>query len=163
FVLGEVLRQGAYAMEKETNALEAVTLAGGFTDRAAPSGAKILRKRPDGSQESLDVDLTGPGARDVQIAEGDTLLIPRGNTFFVAGEVRKPGAYPLEKSTTAFGGVTLAGGFTEKAGQSQVKLIRRSPSGQEQTIVLDLSGSDHAGRDYLLRDGDTLLVPSGNT
>jgi polysaccharide biosynthesis/export protein len=162
FVLGEVLRQGAYAMEKETTALEAVTLAGGFTDRAAPSGAKLLRRRPDGSQESTDLDLTDPKARETRIAEGDTLLIPRGNTFFVSGEVRKPGAYPLEKNTTAFGGVTLAGGFTEKAGQSQVKLIRRSPSGEELTVVLDLSGSGPTGRDYPLRDGDTLLIPSGN-
>ena len=163
FVLGEVLRQGAYAMEKETTALEAVTLAGGFTDRAAPSGAKILRKRADGAQESLDVDLGDPKAREVQLAEGDTLLVPRGNTFFVSGEVRKPGAFQLEKSTTAFGAVTLAGGFTEKAGQSQVKLMRRLPSGQEQTSVLDLSGADPAARDLPLKDGDTLLIPSGNT
>jgi polysaccharide export outer membrane protein len=163
FVLGEVLRQGAYAMEKETTALEAVTLAGGFTDRAAPSGAKILRKRPDGSQESLDVDLTSAQARDLYLVEGDTLLVPRGNTFFVSGEVRKPGAYQLEKSTTAVGAVTIAGGFTEKAAQSQVKLIRRLPSGQEQTVILDLSGSEPAGRDFPLRDGDTLLVPGGNT
>ena len=59
--------------------------------------------------------------------------------------------------------VTLAGGFTEKAGQSQAKLIRRLTSGQEQTIPLDLSGTDPAARDFPLRDGDTLLVPSGNT
>jgi polysaccharide biosynthesis/export protein len=163
FVLGEVLRQGAYAMEKETTALEAVTLAGGFTDRAAPGGAKILRRRLDASQESIDLDLTDAKARETRITEGDTLLIPRGNTFFVSGEVRKPGAYPLEKNTTAFGGVTLAGGFTEKAGQSQVKLIRRSPTGEEQTLVLDLSTPGPMGRDYPLRDGDTLLVPSGNT
>jgi polysaccharide export outer membrane protein len=163
FVLGEVLRQGSYAMEKETTALEAVTLAGGFTDRAAPAGAKILRKRPDGVQESVDVDLTDSKAREVYLVEGDTLLVPRGNTFFVSGEVRRPGAYQLEKSTTAFGAVTLAGGFTEKAGQSQVKLIRRLASGQEQTSVLDLSGADPAARDFALKDGDTLLVPSGNT
>jgi polysaccharide biosynthesis/export protein len=163
FVLGEVIRQGAYAIEKETSALEAVTLAGGFTDRAAPAGSKILRKRADGTQESLDVDLTTAKAREVLLAEGDTLLVPRGNTFFVSGEVRRPGAYQLEKSTTAFGAVTVAGGFTEKAGQSQAKLIRRSPSGQEQTTVLDLSGADPGARDLPLRDGDTLLVPSGNT
>jgi polysaccharide export outer membrane protein len=163
FVLGEVVRQGAYAIEKETSALEAVTLAGGFTDRAAPSGARILRKRADGVQDAIDVDLTDAKAREVNLIEGDTLLVPRGNTFFVSGEVRKPGAYQLEKSTTAFGAVTLAGGFTEKAGQSQAKLIRRSPSGQEQTAVLDLSGADPAARDFPLRDGDTLLIPSGNT
>jgi polysaccharide export outer membrane protein len=163
FVLGEVVRQGAYAMDKETSALEAVTLAGGFTDRAAPGGGKLLRRRPDGAQESLDVDLTDAKAREVMLAEGDTLLVPRGNTFFVSGEVRRPGAYQLEKSTTAFGAVTVAGGFTEKAGQSQAKLIRRAASGQEQTVVLDLSGSDPAARDLVLRDGDTLLIPSGNT
>lgn len=163
FVLGEVLRQGAYAIDKETSALEAVTLAGGFTDRAAPSGAKILRKGPDGAQETIEIDLSDPKAREVHLAEGDTLLVPRGNTFFVSGEVRRPGAYQLEKSTTAFGAVTVAGGFTEKAGQSQAKLIRRSPTGQEQTVVLDLSGADPAARDFALRDGDTLLVPSGNT
>ena len=163
FVLGEVQRQGAYVIEKETTALEAVTLAGGFTDRAAPAGARILRRKADGTQESIDVDLADPKAREVQLAEGDTLLVPRGNTFFVSGEVRKPGAYQLERSTTAFGAVTLAGGFTEKAGQSQVKLIRRLPSGQEQTSVLDLSGADPAARDLALKDGDTLLVPSGNT
>src|SRR5262245_47497098 len=163
FVLGEVQRQGAYAMEKETTALEAVTLAGGFTERAAPSGGKILRRRADGAQDSIDVDLTDLKAREIQLGEGDTLLVPRGNTFFVSGEVRKPGAYQLEKSTTAFGAVTVAGGFTEKAGQSQVKLIRRLPSGQEQTQALDLSGGDPAARDLILKDGDTLLVPSGNT
>jgi polysaccharide export outer membrane protein len=163
FVLGEVQRQGAYAMEKETSALEAVTLAGGFSERAAPSGAKILRKGPDGAQESIDIDLSNARAREVYLAEGDTLLVPRGNSFFVSGEVRKPGAYQLEKSTTAFGAVTLAGGFTEKAGQSQAKLIRRSASGQEQTTILDLSGSDPAARDFPLKDNDTLLIPSGNT
>ncbi len=163
FVLGEVVRQGAYAMDKETTALEAVTLAGGFTDRAAPAGATILRRRPDGVQDTLEVDLANAKAREVHLAEGDTLMIPRGNTFFVSGEVRRPGAYQLEKSTTAFGAVTLAGGFTEKAGQSQAKLIRRSASGQEQTVALDLSGADPAARDLALRDGDTLLIPSGNT
>ena len=163
FVLGEVVKQGAYTMEKETSALEAVSLAGGFTDRAAPSGARILRKRADGVQDTIEIDLADAKAREVNLIEGDTLMVPRGNTFFVSGEVRKPGAYQLEKTTTAFGAVTLAGGFTEKAGQSQAKLIRRTASGQEQTVVLDLSGSDPAARDFALRDGDTLLVPSGNT
>ena len=165
FVLGEVQRQGAYAMDRETTLLEAVTLAGGFTDRAAPVGVRVLRKQPDGSQETMEVDLSGadPRAREMLLAEGDTLLIPRGNTFFVSGEIRRPGSFLLEKSTTAFGAVTVAGGFTDKAAQSQAKLIRRLPSGQEQTVVLDLSGVNPRARDFPLRDGDTLLIPTGNT
>lgn len=164
FVLGEVVRPSAYALEKDTSALEAVTLAGGFTDRAAPAGAKVLRKRTDGTQEAIEVDLSGtdPRARETLLVEGDTLLIPRGNSFFVSGEVKRPGAYQLDKSTTAIGGIALAGGFTDKAAQAQTKVIRRLPSGDEQTVVLDLSGLDARARDFPLRDGDTLLVPSGN-
>ena len=55
FVLGDVQRQGAYAMEKETSALEAVTLAGRFMDRAVPGGASILHQRPDGGQDAIEV------------------------------------------------------------------------------------------------------------
>jgi polysaccharide export outer membrane protein len=165
FVLGEVQRQGAYAMEKDTTILEAVTLAGGFTERAAPAGAKILRKLPDGRQETIEVDLSGtdPRRREMLLVDGDTLIVPRGNTFFVSGEVRKPGAYLLDRPTTALGAITMAGGFTEKAAQAQAKLIRRLPSGEEHTVVLDLSGADSRARDFPLKDGDTLVVPTGNT
>jgi polysaccharide export outer membrane protein len=165
FVLGEVQRQGSYVMEKDTTVLEAITLAGGFTDRAAPSGTRILRKRADGAQETIEVDLSSADARsrEVAVAEGDTILVPRGNTFFVSGEVRRPGAYQLERSTTALGAITLAGGFTEKAAADQVKLVRRLPGGQEQSVLLDLSGADARARDFPLRDGDTLVVAAGNT
>jgi polysaccharide export outer membrane protein len=165
FVLGEVLRQGSYVIDKDTSALEAITLAGGFTDRAAPAGARILRKMPDGSQQTIDVNLSGsdPRAREILLAEGDTLIVPKGNAFFVSGEVRKPGAYQLESSTTAFTALTLAGGFTEKAAQSAAKLIRRLPSGGEEIVVLDLSGSDRRAQEFPLKDGDTLVVPAGST
>src|SRR5207249_11102264 len=156
----------ASARAKGTGPLEGVTLAGGVTDRAAAAGARILRKQSEGTQESIEVDLSGadPRARDLVLVEGDTLLVPRGNTFFVSGEVKKPGAYQLERSTTALGAITVAaGGFTERAGRSQVKLTRRLPSGQEQVTVLDLSGSDARAREFPIRDGDTLLVPVGNT
>ena len=163
FVLGEVLRPGAYALEKDTNPIEAVTLAGGLADRAAPAGAKLIRRRADGSQETIEIDLSGadPRTRQLLLTEGDTVVVPRGSSFFVSGEVRKPGAYQLERTSTAFAAIGMAGGFSEKANQSQVKLIRRGTGGQEETRILDLA--DPRDRDLALRDGDTLLVPTGNT
>ncbi len=163
FVLGEVAKPGAYSLEKDTTPLEAVTLAGGLTEAAAPGAVRLLRKREDGSQESLELDLTGADrrGRELLLVEGDTLLVPRGSTYFVSGEVKKPGAYQLGRSTTAFSAVTTAGGFTDRAAPAQVKLIRRSGAGEE-TVQLDLSGPDTRARDLPLRDGDTVLVPSGN-
>ncbi len=164
FVLGEVQKQGAYAADKDTTILEAITLAGGFSDRAAPAGVKVLRKRADGSQETLEVNLSGadPRARELVLAEGDTVVVPRGNTFFVVGEVKLPGVYLLDPGTTAFTGLTRAGGFTDRAAPTQGRLIRRLSSGEEQTTLVDLSGADPRARDLVLKDGDTLLVPAGN-
>jgi len=163
FVLGEVAKPGAYALEKDTSPIELLSLAGGATETAAAGSAKLVRRRDDGSQETLELDLSGadPRVRELLLAEGDTLMVPRGNAYFVSGEVRKPGAYQVGRSTTAFNAITTAGGFTERAAPAQVKLIRRQ-GGQEETVVLDLTGSDTRARDHALRDGDTLLVPSGN-
>ncbi len=139
-------------MDKETTALEAVTLAGGFTDRAAPNGAKILRKGPDGAQDTIEIDLTDPKAREVHLTEGDTLLVPRGNTFFVSGEVRKPGAYQLEKSTTAFGAVTV-GGRVHREG-------RPEPGQADPPIALG-AGTDSGSGPFGVRPGRARLCLAG--
>jgi polysaccharide export outer membrane protein len=164
FVLGEVKRPGAFALEKETSALEAVTLAGGFTERAAASVAKVLRKRADGNQETIALDLTGTEsrARDFVLAEGDTILVPTGNSFYVLGEVKKPGAYQLEQAATAIEGVALAGGFTDKAAPNRTKIIRTNRDGRQETFVVDLNDVIKRGRkdrDVPLLANDVVVVP----
>jgi len=164
FVLGEVKKPGAFAIEKETTILEAVTLAGGFTERAAPSGAKLLRKRADGTQETVEIDLSGvaPRARETLLADGDTLLVPTGNTFYVLGEVRKPGAYQLDHASTAIEGIALAGGFSDKAAPNRTKIIRTHKDGRQETLVVDLNDVMKRGRkdkDVPLSANDVIIVP----
>jgi polysaccharide export outer membrane protein len=164
FVLGEVKKPGAYALEKDTSALEAVTMAGGFTERAAPSVAKVLRRRADGNQETLAIDLSGvdPRAREFVLTEGDTILVPTGNSFYVMGEVRKPGAYQLEQAATAIEGVALAGGFTDKAAPNRTKIIRTHRDGRQETFVVDLNEVIKRGRkdkDVPLSANDVIVVP----
>jgi polysaccharide export outer membrane protein len=164
FVLGEVKKPGAFALEKETSALEAITLAGGFTERAAPSVAKVLRKHPDGNQETIAIDLGGtdPRSRELLLAEGDTVLVPAGNSFYVMGEVKKPGAYQLEQAGTAIEGVAVAGGFTDKAAPNRTKIIRTHRDGRQETIVVDLNEVIKRGRkdrDVPLAANDVIVVP----
>jgi polysaccharide biosynthesis/export protein len=125
---------------------------------------KLIRRAPSG-EETLVLDLSGSDtrARDYPLQDGDTLLVPTGNAFYVLGEVRKPGAYQIGAATTVLAAITQAGGFTEKAAQALVKLTRRLPSGEDTVAVLDLSGGDPRAREFFLRDGDILLVPAGNT
>jgi polysaccharide export outer membrane protein len=164
FVLGEVSRPGSFTLDKETTILEAVTFAGGFANKASPSGTKVIRKRPEGGQETIAVDLSGavPANKDFVIRDGDTVLVPRGNTFFVFGEVKRPGDFLLEKNTTILEAISVAGGFTDKAAPGRTKIIRNTPTGGQQTIEVDMNDIIKRGRRdkaVPLQEGDVIVVP----
>lgn len=163
FVLGEVKGAGTFPLNKLTSVLEAISLAGGFSDKAAPAGVKIMRKTADGQQETIPLDLSGsvPRDRDFTIQDGDSVLVPKGNTFFVFGEVKRPGAYQLEKETTILEGITIAGGFTDKAAAGRTRVIRNTPKGQ-QIINIDMNDIIKRGqRDkaIALQENDVVVVP----
>jgi polysaccharide export outer membrane protein len=163
FVLGEVKSAGTFQLDKPTSVLEALIIAGGFNDKAAPSGVKVIRKPADGKQETISLDLSGsvPRDRDFKIQDGDSVLVPKGNTFFVFGEVKRPGAYQLEKETTILEGITIAGGFTDKAAAGRTRVIRNTPKGQ-QIINIDMNDIIKRGqRDkaIALQENDVVVVP----
>jgi polysaccharide biosynthesis/export protein len=163
FVLGEVKSAGSFPLDKETTVLDAVTLAGGFNDRAAPAGVKLMRRASNGQQETISLDLSSSTSNDrtVTVQEGDTVYVPKGNTFFVFGEVRKPGAYQLDRGTNILEGITIAGGFTDKAAPGRARVIRNTPSGQ---TVLDVDMNEiikRGQRDKAiqLQENDVVVVP----
>jgi polysaccharide export outer membrane protein len=163
FVLGEVKSAGTFPLDRPTTVFEAVTLAGGFNDRAAPAGVKLIRRAADGQQETVAVDLASPGSQDrtVAVQEGDTVYVPKGNTFFVFGEVKKPGAYQLDRETNILEGITIAGGFTDKAAPGRARVIRSTRDGQK---VLDVDMNDiikRGQRDKAIRlqENDVVVVP----
>jgi polysaccharide export outer membrane protein len=163
FVLGEVNKAGTFALDKETSVLEAITLAGGFNGTAAPSGVKVLRRGPDGRQDTISLDLSGavPKDKSFRVEDGDTVMVPKGNTFFVFGEVKKPGAYQLDKETNVLEGITIAGGFTDKAAPGRTRVIRTTDKGQ-QTIGVNMNDIIHRGqRDKAIRllENDVIVVP----
>ena len=163
FVLGEVTKAGTFPLDKETSVLEGVTLAGGFSNSAAPSAVKLLRRGPDGKQDTIALDLSGAVPRDkhFRLEDGDTVLVPKGNTFFVFGEVKKPGAYQLDKDTNVLEGITIAGGFTDKAAPGRTRVIRTTPTGQ-QTLNVNMNDVIRRGqRDKAIRiiENDVIVVP----
>jgi polysaccharide export outer membrane protein len=163
FVLGEVNKPGTFPLDKEISVLEAVTLAGGFSGTAAPSGAKVLRRTAEGKQETISIDLSGAVPRDkgFRLEDGDTVMVPKGNTFFVFGEVKKPGAYQLDKETNVLEGITIAGGFTDKAAPGRTRVIRTTDRGQ-QTISVDMNDIIRRGqREKAIRllENDVIVVP----
>src|SRR2546427_39421 len=56
FVLGEVGKAGTFPLDKETSVLEAITLAGGFANKAAPARTRVIRSTDPG-QQALSIDM----------------------------------------------------------------------------------------------------------
>ena len=73
YVFGQVKTPGAYAVSKGTTVLQALSLAGGVTDRGSTGRVKIVRT-VDGKKREIKAKLT-----DV-VEPGDTLIV--GERFF---------------------------------------------------------------------------------
>ena len=58
------------------------------------------------------------------------ILEARAFFVFVNGEVRSPGSYKITKGLTVMKAITLAGGFTDKAAEGRVKIIRKTHEGE---------------------------------
>jgi polysaccharide export outer membrane protein len=68
YVFGQVKTPGAYAVDKDTTVLQALSLAGGVTDRGSTGRIKIVRTA-DGRKKELKVKLT-----DI-VEPGDTIIV----------------------------------------------------------------------------------------
>ena len=69
YVFGQVKSPGAYSIQRNTTVLQALSLAGGVTDRGATGRIKIVRIE-QGRTVELRVKLT-----DI-VRAGDTVMVP---------------------------------------------------------------------------------------
>lgn len=96
-----------------------------------------------------------------------SLLIPRPLKIGVAGEVKRPGAYTVNREIAQFPTVTdllrAAGGIQQSADLHNIQIRRPQLQGEDQIIAVDLWQFLQTGElryDFALRDGDTVYVPT---
>jgi polysaccharide biosynthesis/export protein len=81
-------------------------------------------------------------------------------TFFVFGEVQRPGSYILEKDTTVLKAITTAGGFTRIASTDNVKVVRQLPDGTTSAMTVDVGAlmTGKSSMDQKVERGDVITV-----
>lgn len=84
-------------------------------------------------------------------------------TLSVLGQVKKPSSIPIppEKNITLLEAITAAGGFTDVAAVSKVKILRME-NGVQRAIEVDVSQITKEGNKQLdipLKPGDVVFVP----
>jgi polysaccharide export outer membrane protein len=82
---GEIGRPGKYELRGETTVAEAISIAGGFTDKAKHSEVVLFHRVPGGWDQARKLDVKRMLANkdlteDVQIRPGDLIYVPKSRT-----------------------------------------------------------------------------------
>jgi polysaccharide export outer membrane protein len=139
-VIGNVNRPGAFELKQGWRVTEALGAAGGLPpDSQTKDFRANLLRAADGKKIpiSLTEAVAGNVDQNLVIGEGDVLTIEAIELvpIYVVGKVKSPALYKLPiDSTGVVEAITLAGGLTEDAQVSGVKVIHAN--GQEETIDL---------------------------
>ena len=117
YVSGEVKTPGRYLFEKGLTISKALSMAGGSNDNADREIIKVTRI-VDGTPQ---ITVLSPNAA---VLPDDIIHVPESRKVFVSGEVKAPGRYLYDKGLTVQKALSLAGGRTDKAEKSSVKITR---------------------------------------
>lgn len=156
-IMGQVQKPGIYMLSGPTTFLELLSMAGGISQDAGDK-AIIKRKRGDGDrgETTFTIDLRllleeGKTFLDITLSDSDSIYIPKASVFYITGEIRKPDAYKLQDGMTVIKAIVKAGGFTEKASKSRIRIIRRVDN---QEKVLERVEMDEA-----IMPDDIVIIP----
>jgi polysaccharide export outer membrane protein len=141
-VLGRVNRPGKHNMERVSRVTDALALAGGIS----PDGADtitLIRKR-DGKTEHRDIDVValfkpeGQAANEL-VQDGDIINVARQPTFYIYGEVQRPGTFRLEQNMSVVQALSMGGGVTPRGTQRGMRILRRGDDGKMRELEAKLA------------------------
>ena len=131
-LLGHVVRSGTFTLDPEspeavTNLVTLLAKAGGTTENAA--NYCYLIREENGVPKKTRVDLVdllrnGNVQANHQLRNGDIVLVPEMDVFYIYGEVQKPGRYKLERDMTVMQGISVASGMTPRGSVRGIVLNR---------------------------------------
>ncbi len=81
FILGQVQVPGGYTLRSRTTVLQALSLAGGFSQFASKNRIVLIRKRPDGLDDKIQVKFDDlvydeESRANEYLRPGDTIFVP---------------------------------------------------------------------------------------
>ena len=150
-LVGEVQRPGKYFLQGSKTLLELLTEAGGFTPQAS---GEVIVSRPEpeappeeenGGSEPIRIFLSPdqPPAQQKtalshQLQSGDIVTATSTQFFYVSGEVKNPGSYPMTPGLTVLKAVSVAGGLTKFGSKGKVEILRKGKGSDAERIKVDL-------------------------
>jgi len=170
FVQGAVRLPGVYNIEGRPTLLELLSIAGGL-DPTHGSTAFIIHKTQASQNDAEAVYdmkkadlyrlLRGEFSENVRIEPGDILQIPPFDVFFVAGEVKAAGSFPLKEGMTLRQAISLAQNTNPTAAPSKAVIFREDGSKEKKQVPVDITAVMRGRQpDVEIMANDIIVVPN---
>lgn len=133
-VLGEVGAPGLVPVDRAYHLSEILARVGGAREDA--SNFIVLRSET-GAERRLSIRglVTGDASQDPIVAPGDKIFVPKAELFYISGQVKAPGAFPVESGMTLRMAISRGGGLTDLGTDHGVKVT--GPDGKPRQLRLD--------------------------
>lgn len=142
-LLGAVVRPGIYPLQGAQPLSRVLATAGGQRE----GSETVLLRRGDAAPQRFSIEaLARGGAGDPVLQPGDLLFVPAAEHFYIYGQVRAPGSFPIRAGMTFRQALSQGGGPNDAGTQNRIRLTRRG----QQSEIADL--------DAPIEDGDVMFV-----
>ncbi|MHB1460829.1 MAG: SLBB domain-containing protein [Armatimonadota bacterium] len=164
FVVGAVVKAGAYELQTGGNLREALAAAGGISVEADTNRISI---RSEGNAQEAVVSyadaMSSDPAKQVTLKPNDRILVPliQDPTYFsVMGGVAKPGTLPLMGRMRLSEAISAAGGFKiETAKKRDIKVLRQVKGSEKPTLIkVDFTKLEKGEADDILIEANDKIV-----
>jgi polysaccharide export outer membrane protein len=131
YVTGQVRTPGAVPLTGVMSVMEALARAGSPLPDAGPYiliNRRQASAAPDAAlpaPEKVQMEeLQNGRAQQIALRDGDTIFVPKAETFFVTGYVKNPGPFVFDGDVTVTEAISRAGGVTERGSRSRLRITR---------------------------------------
>jgi len=159
FILGDVVRPGAYTVGSFATITDALLIAGGPSGIGSMRHVELKRKGKVVTNFDLyDLLLKGDKSKDAMLQAGDVVFVPvTGPLAGIAGNVKRPAIYELKGKQDLHTVIELAGGILPTAYTQQIQVERIVKN--ERQVVIDIDDKRLSStRDFLVSDADLIKV-----
>lgn len=171
-LMGEVGKPGVYPLTGGMTLLDLIAQSGALTP-AASGTILIVPARASRAEQPADGLTPGGGTpnadsgiiradlsqlqrgildRTIELHDGDTVIAPQAERVYILGEVKSPGAHPVQATTTVQQLLALAGGQTVDANLNKIKITRFEKGVRVEFKNVKLT--------EIVKPGDTVIVPA---
>jgi polysaccharide export outer membrane protein len=122
-VLGAVGSPGLVPINRPYRLSEVMARVGGVREGAADY---IIVRPETGPEKRYNVEklASGDSSQDPMVAAGDKIFAPTAEVFYLTGQVKSPGTYPIKTDMTIAQAIARGGGLTDSGTDKNVKVTR---------------------------------------